>query len=367
MGKLNDRLMQLETANNKSQKDNQILREQIFKLTAQAARAKVEKSDRAKLRNHVKRLYMNSFQETAISIFDWQNLPEPKEIVGGTRFDSKRIESMIARCGRVAIFPYYYSFPNLDGHMVRKKTYLALPFTGSYGLDCYGEFGVVRPYAAFGGSQYFKDMIVNKDCVIVSDFFFPTLTAGNTSFTVFQAIELYAAMVADCEVAKKVNRNWIKLPMLFGIDTSDEDTIKTANALSLEIKQLLLATEDNEDAFVSRVVPYLKTLSTNAQYFGKELSEEIKNYKNEMFEFLGIAHNQNEKKERQITSEIEVTADQYNMNITKRLKNRTDALEQAKRLWPEDWGGVNIKVNLNGFNEKEEKKDGEFDADAERD
>lgn len=212
MGKLNDRLMQLEAANNKSQKDNQILREQIFKLTAQAARAKVEKSDRAKLRNHVKRLYMNSFQETAISIFDWQNLPEPKEI-----------------------------------------------------------------------------------------------------------------------------------------------------------KQLLLATEDNEDAFVSRVVPYLKTLSTNAQYFGKELSEEIKNYKNEMFEFLGIAHNQNEKKERQITSEIEVTADQYNMNITKRLKNRTDALEQAKRLWPEDWGGVNIKVNLNGFNEKEEKKDGEFDADAERD
>ena len=367
MGKLNDRLMQLEAANNKSQKDNQILREQIFKLTAQAARAKVEKSDRAKLRNHVKRLYMNSFQETAISIFDWQNLPEPKEIVGGTRFDSKRIESMIARCGRVTIFPYYYSFPNLDGHMVRKKTYLALPFTGSYGLDCYGEFGVVRPYAAFGGSQYFKDMIVNKDCVIVSDFFFPTLTAGNTSFTVFQAIELYAAMVADCEVAKKVNRNWIKLPMLFGIDTSDEDTIKTASALSLEIKQLLLATEDNEDAFVSRVVPYLKTLSTNAQYFGKELSEEIKNYKNEMFEFLGIAHNQNEKKERQITSEIEVTADQYNMNITKRLKNRTDALEQAKRLWPEDWGGVNIKVKLNGFNEKEEQKDGEFDADAERD
>ena len=52
MGKLNDRLMQLEAANNKSQKDNQILREQIFKLTAQAARAKVEKSDRAKLRNH---------------------------------------------------------------------------------------------------------------------------------------------------------------------------------------------------------------------------------------------------------------------------------------------------------------------------
>ena len=155
--------------------------------------------------------------------------------------------------------------------------------------------------------------------------------------------------------------------MLFGIDTSDEDTIKTANALSLEIKQLLLATEDNEDAFVSRVVPYLKTLNTNAQYFGKELSEEIKNYKNEMFEFLGIAHNQNEKKERQITSEIEVTADQYNMNITKRLKNRTDALEQAKRLWPEDWEGVNIKVNLNGFNEKEEKKDGEPDADAERD
>lgn len=36
MGKLNDRLMQLEAANNKTQKDNQILREQIFKLTAQA-------------------------------------------------------------------------------------------------------------------------------------------------------------------------------------------------------------------------------------------------------------------------------------------------------------------------------------------
>ena len=67
MGKLNDRLMQLEAANNKSQKDNQILREQIFKLTAQAARAKVEKSDRAKLRNHVKRLYPFSIGRTYLS------------------------------------------------------------------------------------------------------------------------------------------------------------------------------------------------------------------------------------------------------------------------------------------------------------
>ena len=173
-------------------------------------------------------------------------------------------------------------------------------------------------------------------------------------------------MMADCEVAKKVNRNWVKLPMLFGIDTSDKEAAKLADALALEIKQLLYATEDNEDAFISRAVPYLKTLNTNVQYFGKELTEEIKNYKNEIYEFLGIAHNQNEKKERQIVPEIDVAADQYNSSITKRLMNRTAPLEQAKRLWPEDWQGVNIKVNLNGYNEREED-DGAMDVDSERD
>lgn len=364
---LNARLQLLESEKKKSEEDSRILREQLFKITAQTARTKVTNSQRQKLRRNVKQLYENSFLETAISIFEWQDLPEPEDNVGGTRFDSKRIESMIARCGRVAIFPHEYEFLGLDGKAVKKKTYLAMPFSGSYGLDPYGEFGVVRPYAAFGGGgQSFGNKIVNKDCVIVTDFFYPTITAGNTSFTVKKAIEMYAEMMADCEVAKKVNRNWVKLPMLFGIDTSDKEAAKLADALALEIKQLLYATEDNEDAFISRAVPYLKTLNTNVQYFGKELTEEIKNYKNEIYEFLGIAHNQNEKKERQIVPEIDVAADQYNSSITKRLMNRTAPLEQAKRLWPEDWQGVNIKVNLNGYNEREED-DGAMDVDSERD
>lgn len=352
---LQDQYNELLKRNEKLEKDQQIFREKLFRLTAQSARPHVEKSELVFLRNQIRDLCYNSFSETAISIFEWVKLPTPST-KGGTVFDSKRIEKQIERFGRVCLFKNKYRFTNFYGNTEEREEFLVLPFTGVSGLDCYGEFSIIRPYAAQGGEQVFDDLIVNKDCVILSDYFIPTQTSANASFTIKAGIEFYANEIADCEVAKKINRRWLKMPMLFTTDNPEDKEFKNnAQALALEVKQLLQCADDNEEAYISRVVPYIKILPTGAQYYGKELDEQIKSYKNELFEFLGIAHNSNEKKERQITNEIEVATDQYNINITKRLQNRLKALKQAKELWKDYFKDVTIKVNLNGFNEKDKE------------
>lgn len=326
---------------------NERLNSIAFRKTAQVARDKLkngkEESQARKLRKRISAMRRADFMETAISIISWEGLPELDDY---GFFHSKRIEKSIATYP-VCLFPDKYA---------GQKTYYVVPFVGaSESFNPYSEFAIVRPYNPSGkfGKPVEKDFIfgkkiINKDCVILTDFFEFEQTSGNTSYTLQEAINLYADMIADCEVTKKVNRNFLKIPFLFGKDsTINSDDLES---FAMQMRIFMDGIDANEPAIFSEIANNLKIIDTKNNYYGRELTEEITEYTNQLYEYLGISHNVNEKKAQQNVEEITKGTDQYSIRIKRRLQNRQIALDNMKRLWPEDFANTELKVNLSDYN-----------------
>lgn len=335
-----ERLRQLEKSNADLLKNNERLIEMGFRKAAQQARKKAEASDNVLLRNQIAHMRQIDFLETAISLISWEKLPDsPYDF-----FHSKRIERMISDYGAICIF---------KGKYLGVDNWFALPFVGKAGtLNAYGDYTIVTPYipsAMYGikesaaGAQPFGDLTVNKDCIIVTDLYEYKQTNGNASlFTIRTAIDIYSYLIADCEVAKITNRNWLKIPFLFnskGVKKQDFE------AMLMDIKKIVQGAKDNDDAIVTDYAEAFEILQTGVQYFGKEFQEAIIDYENTLFEYLGIAHNQNEKKAQQVEAEIIKNRDQYNIRIIRRLQNRQIGIDAAKKIWSE-WRDVELKCNL---------------------
>ncbi len=199
----------------KANKANERLIEIAYRKEAQIARKNHDCKETERFRKRMRRLKFVDFKETAISIFGWEDLPEGNF----NFFNSKRLETQINRYGKVCVFKHKYRFMGADGNEHVEEVFLCLPFTGVAGsLDCYGEFTVIKPYAPAGTLNVeYPELVVNKDCVIFTDFFEWSSTNGNVSLSVNDAIDLYASLIADCEAAKRINRNWIKIPFLFAL------------------------------------------------------------------------------------------------------------------------------------------------------
>lgn len=362
---IQNRISAIEKQNKQLYKDNERLIEMNQRYAAQKARRNLEESDNVKLRDRIATMRTLDFLETAISILSWDALPDSEYGF----FYSKRIEKMISDFGAVCIFPDKY----LD-----RPNWWVLPFTGDGGsINGYGEYSIITPYIPSGiagapeqlkGGAVFGRKIVNKDCVIVSDMYEYHQTNGNTSlFTLRGAIEIYARLIADCEVAKKINRNWLKIPFLFdskGVKKQDFD------AMMNDIKKIIVGTENNDEAIVTDYADNFNILPTNVAYHGRDLQEAIIDLENTVFEYLGIAHNQNEKMAQQTNAEVYKNADQYNIRIMRRIQNRQLAIHNAKKIW-KNWGNVSIKCNLYDFkrsnitleimqNQARERKDNEL-------
>lgn len=333
-------LAELTEKCNKLESANKRLTEIAYRHEAQIARDKVEGGDLDSIRSRFFNQYFCDFRETAISIFSHENLPN--DPLGF--FNSKRIEAQIFNHGKVVLYKKKYTY----GDDKKKfETYFIEPFTGVGGsdLDPYLEFPVIQTVPQNGGTA--ETLTVGEDCVIFTDFFEWTQTNANTSLTVGEATKHYAEIIADIEITKRINRNWLKIPFLFGIP-GDMGTGELPKMVK-EINDLLCGVEKGSKAFVSKYVKNLELLPTGAQYAGMELEQCRKDYINEYLNFLGIGHILNENKARKINAEFEKTSDQYNINIIKRLQLRLKGWEQAKKIWKDDFKDVIVRVNLDGF------------------
>lgn len=332
----------------KSIKDTDRLREICYRKLAQAAREKV--NDGTTLYERFRDLKTADFLETAISIFSWEDLPESELNV----FNSKRIETQVADFGKVVIFPSEYVYNNASGKRKKVGDFLVLPFNGALGaLDFYGEYPIIKPYAPSSSLAYdFPTLTVNKDCVVISDFFNFGQTNNNLSLTLRAAIDLYCSLIADCETAKKINRNWLSVPLLFSYnDDMDEKGVKKDfDAFIKEVKEIVENIEGHSNAIVTSLAKNIMPIPTGAQDHSAALEQAKRDYENELLNYLGIGTIRNENKVRKITAEFEETSDIYNINIVKRLQNRERANEQAKKIWGEKWGNPKLKVNLQAVN-----------------
>lgn len=340
----------------KERKANKILTEITYKQTAQQARKNKESSSVKKWKRAFSDIIFNDMREAAISIFELEGLAETPR----NSFNSKRLESQIFNFAPVCIFEHEYKFATGANTSKTEKTLFALPFIPSYpALDCYGEFPIVRPYAPSGNQMNptkdwilspanpFGDKIVNENCVIITDFFEWSQTNVNTSMCISAAVRLYSDLIAECELAKKQNRNWLKIPIIFNSRIRDN---KRINALVNEIIGMVNAIEDNEIAAITEWGEDVEILQTEVQYWGEQLEQQIKDYTNRLYNYLGIGSIKNETRARKITAEFEKTSDEYNINIVKRLQLRNMMLKQCKAIFPQYFSNAYYKVNLRGYN-----------------
>lgn len=323
---------------------NQQLKEICFRRMAQLKRQQVDNG--IKLFEEFQTLQVASFLETAISVLKWKNLPETPL----NSLTSKSIERQIAQFGAVCLFKHKYTAMPGTEFAQDIETYKVLPFTGRGGaLNDMGGFYIIHPYNANGtdSANEYPDLVVNRDCVILSDYFCFTPTNGNLSVTVRRAIEIYCALMADCESGKKINRNWIKLGLLFsGDDLTDQ---KEFDKFINEVADIVEGIENNANVTVTKYAKKIQVLNTGIAYHGTELEQARKDYENALLNYLGIGTIRNENKVRKISAEFEETSDIYNINIEKRLQTRQEALDQAKKIFGTDWANVTIEVTPNGY------------------
>lgn len=325
---------------------NDTLRKHLIQTEAQFARARYDDDMVAVLKERFKLQYFNDFRETAISIFSHENLPE--DPIGF--FNSKRLESQIFRWGKVCLFPHEYETTGRDGNKQKFKTWYVLPFEGIAGdIDAYVEFPIIKPYSPAGTPLFGRDWgqkTVGVDCVIFTDYFERAQTNANTSMSIKFTTELYSDLLADIEIAKIVNRNWLKVPFL--MSPPEDAKANEIKKMASELEDIICGVQMNSRGIMSKYVKNLQLLPTNAQYAGQELEQAKKDYVNDYLNFLGIGHIINENKARKITAEFEKTSDQYNINNIKRLQLREKAFKQAGRIWKE-FENVITRVNLTGF------------------
>lgn len=352
IAELQDTVAKMANTIEQERKANELLTEMCFRHESQLARSKCHQNENKAFRQAFSDIIFNDNRETAISIFSWEKLGEcPLDF-----FNSKRLESQIFNFAPVCIFEHEIDLPSGG----KEKVPLALPFVpDSPSLDCYGEFPVIRPYSPNGSQgdptgwartnvNPYRSKIVNEDCVVISDYFEWGQTNGNTSMSLRTAVRVYSDLIAECENAKRLNRNWIKIPLLF--NTSGAEDNKEIKNLVNEINSIVSAVDDGADALLTKWASNIEILNTGVQYFGNELEDAIKDYQNKLWNFLGIGHIFNENRAQKVTAEFEKTRDEYNINITKRLQLREKALKQLKKIMPRYFGNAEIKVNLDGFN-----------------
>lgn len=345
---LENRLNELTKQNDDLIKRNELLSEMCTRKLAQKARHDLESSDRVLLRKKIERLVYAELSEAAISVLEWEKLPDTNLAF----FNSKRVEKSIYM-RPTCIFP-----EKINGDIL----WYSMPFTGVAGsLDPNGEFAIVKPYIPSGtgknapASGSFSEKVVGKDCIIITDFFQFNQTNGNDSFVLRELMQTYAMLIADCEVAKLTNRNWLKIPFL--IDSAGVDP-KQMPKLMLSIKNVIEGLGDNEEAIVTEYANMIKLLPTGAQYHGDKLDEAIKTYWDAAFAAIGIAHLGQEKKAQQNVDETSKNSDQFNIRVVSRLQNRNLGIEQAKKIAENNpvwapWREVSLKVNLSAYNKND--------------
>lgn len=247
---------------------------------------------------------------------------------------------------------YYYLLKNLAINMYKweglpdtvDQRYLELTlFQNGYGLyfndevlgnlflECTigGQLSVYRipinrmAYSA-NGYQNYKDY---TNSVIVF--------ANYLHTTMHSSIDMYATKLYEMSRTIDVNINAQKTPLLIVCDEKEKLTMKNIYKDYQGNAPVIYAYKGfDKDS--------LKVLETNAPFVADKIAIEKNRVWNECMMFLGINNNNMDKKERQITDEVNSNLEQISMCRQIGLNSRREGAEEINRMF-----GTNIKVDYN--------------------
>lgn len=251
--------------------------------------------------------YYKRLRLLALSLFEWENLPES--------MNERFLEQCLYWYGKAAIV----SDENLG--IINTKC------TPSESLNIYGEATEYHCYSTGYDADFPLD-----DMVYVRN----NLEALPTDAT----IQLFAQRLYEAERTIDVNIKAQKTPVIILCDEKQR----------LTMKNIYMKYDGNEPIIYGKKgldIDDIKVLRTDAPFVADKLEEYKRNVWSEALSFLGINNVMTEKKERLLTGEVDANNQMIDLSAQTMLLTRELAAEKFNRLWP----GRDISVRQRSYQE----------------
>lgn len=249
------------------------------------------------------------FINKGLRILKWKNLP-----IG---IDPRILNINLFFRGKVVLFQH------------ETLGNFALPMVRTGGINAYGIMTHIRPIALGEQSNELNNIELeeNIDCVVlrINDLEIPPLLYAT----------YYGRKVSETLDNIDNNNMWLKFPIVIK-STGNEDLDKKN---SLVIKEMF-EQKGMKFPVITSSLDGIELLNLKPQYFGLELFEQLKCWKNMYYEYLGVNHHE-EKKERLTDEEVLNNQEEANVNSNKILQPLKEQIDIANKLF-----GWNISVEL---------------------
>jgi hypothetical protein len=249
--------------------------------------------------------YYYLLKELAINMYKWEGLPDT--------IDERFLELTLFENG-------YGVYFNDD---VIGNLFLQCTIGGQ--LNLY-RIPINRMAYSVGNNSYHK-YLTEKDSVIVFNNYLHTTT--------HISIDMFAQKLYNISRTIDVNINAQKTPILITCDDKQKMTFKNAYQQYEGNEPFIFGYKGfDKEAF--------QVLQTDAPFVADKLSIEKNRVWNEAMLFLGINNNNMDKKERQISDEVNSNLEQITMSRMVGLNSRKQGAAQINRMF-----GTNITVEYN--------------------
>lgn len=262
--------------------------------------------------------YLQRFKKIALSIFEWQDLPDG--------MDPQFLERCLYYDGKAS-----FLYDEMTGFMNLKATSRAgiNMYNKPIELHCYSHQVSHDRVVYYGGENKGKD---GEGCIFVQNDWECIPTADT--------LELFALRMYEAERAADTNIKQQKHPCL----------ILTEDGQRLTLKNLYNEVDGNEPVIfgVKNMMDYSKiqTFNTTAPYVADKLNEYKTTIWNEFLTFLGV-NNLSEKKERLIDAETNSNNELVNLNLQSYLAPRKMACELFNKKYGKN---IDVKVRSDLYN-----------------
>lgn len=247
--------------------------------------------------------YYYFLKELAINMYKWDGLPPT--------VDERFLE--------LTLFDYGYGLYFNDE--VIGNLFLTCTIGGE--LDIY-RIPINRMAYAANGYQNYK---TKKDSVIVFNNYLHTTT--------HMSIDMYAQKLYNIDRTIDVNVNAQKTPILIICDQNQKLTLKNVYMQYEGNEPVIYANKNFDNSGIS-------VLKTDAPFVADKLQTHKNRIWAEAMTFIGINNNNMDKKERQISDEVNSNLEQISMSRQIGLNARRQGAEEINRMF-----GTDITVNYN--------------------
>lgn len=252
------------------------------------------------LNNRTYQHYYNRLTELAISMFEWQNLPDTVDV----RF----LELSLFSTGMAVFFK--------DDEL----GYLALQTMIGGNLDVYNVPKIRRAYATNG----FNMSLSENDSVIIWNNMLRTNCLTD--------VELFARRLYECDRTIDVNIKAQKTPLAILCDENQRLTMKNMYAQYDGNEPFIFGAKDLD-------IKKIQAITTGAPFVADKIMATKIQIWNEAMTYLGISNVNFQKKERLVTDEVTRNMGSTVSSRYTRLEMRKQACKQINKMF-----GLNINV-----------------------